>query len=79
MRITGSSQCEFFGLRLVGNIEKSNWSDICSDEDNDAMDVDSAAKTKGDDLAQYKLDEYDDDAKTAGGNYLLFAVRFSFL
>ncbi|KAG6828536.1 hypothetical protein H0H92_007614 [Tricholoma furcatifolium] len=41
---------------------EENW----VDEDEDAMDVDSApaSKPKDDDLSQYKLDEYDDDVKT---------------
>ncbi|KAG5638480.1 hypothetical protein H0H81_012412 [Sphagnurus paluster] len=41
--------------------EDDNW----VDEDEDAMDVDALPKTKDDDLSQYKLDEYDDDVKTA--------------
>ncbi|RDB25746.1 putative WD repeat-containing protein C17D11.16 [Hypsizygus marmoreus] len=41
--------------------DEENW----VDEDDDAMDVDSGPKPKDDDLSQYKLDEYDDDAKTA--------------
>ena len=38
----------------------------CFSEDDDAMDVDSgsAPKPKTDDLAEYNLDEYDDDTKT---------------
>ncbi|KAF5382043.1 hypothetical protein D9615_004423 [Tricholomella constricta] len=41
--------------------DEENW----VDEDEDAMDVDSAPKPKDDDLSQYRLDEYDDDVKTA--------------
>ncbi|KAG5646949.1 hypothetical protein DXG03_001672 [Asterophora parasitica] len=41
--------------------DEENW----VDEDEDAMDVDAAPKPKDDDLSQYKLDEYDDDVKTA--------------
>ncbi|PPQ68646.1 hypothetical protein CVT26_002930 [Gymnopilus dilepis] len=42
--------------------DEENW----PDEDDDAMDVDSgsAPKPKADDLAEYNLDEYDDDTKT---------------
>ncbi|KAG6845473.1 hypothetical protein H0H87_008833 [Tephrocybe sp. NHM501043] len=44
--------------------DEANW----VDEDEDAMDVDSAPKPKADDLSEYKLDEYDDDIKTTGDN-----------
>ncbi|KAG6910832.1 hypothetical protein DXG01_007147 [Tephrocybe rancida] len=42
--------------------DEANW----VDEDEDAMDVDSAPppKAQEDDLSQYKLDDYDDDVKT---------------
>ncbi|KAG6862516.1 hypothetical protein C0995_000064 [Termitomyces sp. Mi166 len=45
-----------------GNDDEENW----VDEDDDAMDVDSAPapKPKDDDLSQYQLDDYDDDIKT---------------
>ncbi|KAG6841155.1 hypothetical protein C0991_001283 [Blastosporella zonata] len=39
--------------------DEANW----VDEYEDAMDIDSAPKPKDDDLSEYKLDEYDDDAK----------------
>lgn len=41
-------------------------------EDGDAMDVDSGPtkpKPKSDDLSEYNLDDYDDDAKTTGERY----------
>jgi len=37
---------------------------ILFSEDEDAMDVDAAPKPSADDLAEYNLDDYDDDAKT---------------
>ncbi|KAF8907289.1 WD40-repeat-containing domain protein [Gymnopilus junonius] len=42
--------------------DEENW----VDEDDDAMDVDpgAAPKSKVDDLSEYNLDDYDDDAKT---------------
>ena len=50
-----------------------------SSEDVDAMDVDSGPtkpKPKSDDLSEYNLDDYDDDAKTTGerdtGNFVCF-------
>ncbi|KDR78833.1 hypothetical protein GALMADRAFT_1365360 [Galerina marginata CBS 339.88] len=46
----------------VDDDDEANW----VDEDDEAMDVDSGAvpKTKKDDLSEYNLDDYDDDAKT---------------
>lgn len=43
------------------------------------MDVDSGPKPKEDDLSAYKLDEYDDDAKTAGtrSSRSLFCILIS--
>ena len=35
-------------------------------EDDDAMDVDPGPKPNKDDLSQYNLDDYDDDAKADG-------------
>ncbi|KAG6851135.1 hypothetical protein H0H93_001015 [Arthromyces matolae] len=45
--------------------DEANW----VDEDDDAMDVDSAPNKpkNNDDLSQYNLDDYDDDGKTADG------------
>ncbi|KAF8896470.1 WD40-repeat-containing domain protein [Infundibulicybe gibba] len=45
--------------------DEENWVEI-SEEEDDAMDVDSGSKTKpkGDDLSQYNLDDYDEDVKT---------------
>ncbi|KAG6887455.1 hypothetical protein C0992_012197 [Termitomyces sp. T32_za158] len=45
-----------------GDSDEENW----VDEDDDAMDVDSAPapKPKDDDLSQYNLDDYDEDTKT---------------
>jgi hypothetical protein len=38
----------------------SNTSTLCS-EDDEAMDVDGAPKAKDDELAEYNLDDYDDE------------------
>ncbi|CAA7266975.1 unnamed protein product [Cyclocybe aegerita] len=45
--------------------DEANW----VDEDDEPMDVDSGAipKAKTDDLSEYKLDDYDDDAPATGG------------
>lgn len=48
---------------VVDDDDEANW----VDEDGDAMDVDSGPtkpKPKTDDLSEYNLDDYDDDAKT---------------
>jgi len=45
-----------------------DWQFFSSEDDN-AMDVDSGStkpKPKSDDLSEYNLDDYDDDAKTTG-------------
>ncbi|KAJ7623388.1 WD40-repeat-containing domain protein [Roridomyces roridus] len=42
--------------------DEADWVD---EEDEDAMDVDPKPKRNADDLTEYNLDDYDDDAKTA--------------
>jgi hypothetical protein len=55
-----------------------DWQFFFSDND-DAMDVDSGptkSKPKSDDLSEYNLDDYDDDAKTTGERYGANIVYF---
>ena len=51
---------------------------ICFSEEEESMDVDSEAlpKSKTDDLAEYNLDDYDNDVKDDGALLSLFFLYF---
>lgn len=49
---------------------------ICFSEEDESMDIDSEAlpKTKTDDLAEYNLDDYDNDVKDDGALFPLSSI-----
>lgn len=50
----------------TSSLERLSIFQVSENEDQDAMNVDSEAKRNEDDLSQYNLDDYDNDAKVTG-------------
>lgn len=50
----------------TSSLERLSIFQVSESEDQDAMNVDSEAKRNEDDLSQYNLDDYDNDAKVTG-------------